>query len=309
MQNLELKKKTHTQHTNTHTHTHKHTMSIRRLSRKALRPLVNQSPHSTYDGSTPVIGAHITEYASDDDSEEEVEPHILRRRQARAKQAAENVVPKNIVTMDEYIEQDDMNFLTAHENEDVDEKERQTMLQQMLYALPFGKVRREHLVHTDANGNQTPLFEDPAFMLHGVRKNVAVLDYASHHLLNSPRFLLQAVRHDARSLLRAPALFQRSEKFLKHAIKTNRWAMKYVTDAMKRNKEFVLSIMRMDGTAIGGATQEMQRDKDVLLEALRQNTKAIDYVSKDILRDPSIRHIPEVSFAIDDSDTLSSQQF
>ena len=282
-------------------------MSVRTFSRRQKESWIGRKD-SFNEESTP-IGAHLTEMESDDDDNGLPERIVRQRHEKRVRYA---LPPSKILTMNETIAEDDRKYLArkarlkdkgVHDNDKQqhdNDKKRENILKKMLYKLPFGDLRHEDFVYTDYDtGEKLALQNDPEFMLHGVRKNVAVLNYAGQHLKNDPQFLLQAIYHDARALLHAPRRLREHAGFTKDAIAQNKWAVKYIADPLKKSKDFIMDILKMDGSALAGVSDEFKRNKTMVMQALKQNPSAIEHVHPDLRNDYTFRNDPEIRRILD----------
>ena len=100
-------------------------------------------------------------------------------------------------------------------------------------------------------------------ILAAVKKNSAVLDYASKEMKDDKEVVLAAVRN-------------------------NGYALLYASLRLKGDKEVVLAAVRNHGWALDCAVGGLQNDKEVVLAAIRNNPHALDYASNRLINDIEI---------------------
>ena len=121
--------------------------------------------------------------------------------------------------------------------------------------------------------------KDKEFMMVAVKKDEAVLEFASDNLKDDNELILWAISKSGSALFYASERCKNDREVVLAAVSNYGCALEYTSAVLKNDKNLVLAAVANDGNSLEYASELLRTDREVILSALTNNGCALQYTS------------------------------
>ena len=112
-----------------------------------------------------------------------------------------------------------------------------------------------------------------------VKKNGAVLEYASKRLQDDKEVVLDAIRNNGFALLYASKRLKGDKEVVLAAVRNHGWALNCAVYKLRNDKEVVLAAIRNNPHALDGASYRLKNNKEIVNEAIKMSPLSLCHAS------------------------------